>query len=79
MSIKYIKIFEDELVAIEKVDGTVYNCVIDSTKNDLNSLENLSSDLQDFYGITVTLEGKESLDVEIRIKDIHSIERLNQL
>lgn len=75
MSIKYIKIFVDELVAIEKVDGTVYDCVIDSNKNDLNSLEELSSDLQDFYEITVTLEGKESLDMEIRIKEIHSIER----
>ncbi|WP_338360174.1 hypothetical protein [Yeosuana marina] len=77
MSVKYIRIFEDEMVAIEKVDGNKFCCFIDSSKNDLAAIEHLSSDLQDLHRITVTLEAKESFDIEIEIKDILSIERIN--
>ncbi len=77
MSVKYIRIFEDEMVAIEKVDGNKFFCFIDSSKNDLAAIEHLSSDLQDLHRITVTftLEAKESIEIEI--KDILSIERIN--
>lgn len=77
MSVKYIRIFEDEMVAIEKVDGNKFFCFIDSSKNDLAAIEHLSSDLQDLHRITVTLEARESIDIEIEIKDILSIERIN--
>ncbi|KAB7530327.1 hypothetical protein F8C76_02125 [Flagellimonas olearia] len=75
MSVKYIRIFVDELVIIASLDGTIYRCVMESSKNDLDMMESLSPDLQELYTITVTMEGKEYCDIKIR--NILSIERMN--
>jgi len=78
MSVKYIGIFVDEPVVLEKIDGTLLNGTICAYKNDLKSLEGLSPELQDLHHIIVTLEGKASLDIEIKIKDLLSIERMDR-
>ncbi|MBO0340946.1 hypothetical protein [Flagellimonas profundi] len=77
MWVKYVKIFIDEMVTLEKVDGESIQGIIQSAKNSIDHIEKLSSDLQDLHEIVVTvkLEGKGRLDLPIKIKDIHSIER----
>lgn len=78
MGTKYIKIFADELIVLEKVDGTIINCVMQSSKNDFDRIQNLSPDLQDLYeiGVTVKLDDNKRLDFPVRIKDILSIEQV---
>lgn len=78
MEVKYIKIFADELIVLEKVDGTKINCIIQSSKNDFDRIQNLTADLQDLHEIVVTvkLEGDKRLDFPVRIKDILSIEQV---
>lgn len=77
MEVKYIRIFADELVVLEKVDGTIINCVMQSSKNDFDLLQNLTSDIQDLHEIVITikLEGNKRLDFPVKIKDILSLER----
>ena len=77
MRINYISIFTDELIALEKIDGSKLKCIIQSKKNHLDEFEALSSELQDLHQIIVTVktEGNKRLDFPIKIRDIHSIER----
>ncbi|MBW8241475.1 hypothetical protein K1F50_01595 [Muricauda oceani] len=79
MGVKFIKIFIDEMVTLEKLDGERIQGIIQSSKNDIQQIEGLSTDLQDLHEIlfTVKLEGKERLDLPIKLKDIHSIERMD--
>lgn len=78
MGVNFIKIFVDELIVLEKVDGTKINCIIQSSKNNFELIHNLTTELQDLYEIVVTVNLHENkrLDFPIRIKDIHSIERI---
>ncbi len=78
MGEKYIRIFIDEMVTLEKLDGKSIQGVIQSSKNDIQQIERLSTDLQDLHEIlfTVKLERKGRLDLPIKLGDIHSIERM---
>lgn len=78
MGVKYVKIFIDELVTLEKVDGESIQGIIQSTKNDIDQIEKLSTDLQDLHEIIVTIKSEDlkRKDIPIKIKDIHTLERI---
>lgn len=78
MTINLIKIFTDELVRLTMVDGSHNICIIQSSKNDIGALENLSSDLMGLHEIEVTVncDGNIRLDFPIKIKDIHTLEKM---
>lgn len=53
MGVNYIKIFADEFIVLEKVDGTKTNCNMQSSKNDFELIHNLTKELQDLYELVV--------------------------
>lgn len=70
--------FADEFIVLEMVDGTKIECIIQSSKNDFDWIENLNSDLQDLHEIVVTfkLDGNNRLDFPARIKEIKTLKRI---
>jgi hypothetical protein len=77
MNARYIEFFMDELVILERIDGSEIECIIQSSKNNLDEIKPLSADLQGLHEIIVTvkLENLKRIDFPIKISSIHSIER----
>ncbi len=77
MDAEYIEIFKDELVILERINGSKIECIIQSSKNNLDEIKSLSVDLQGLHEIIVTvkLENPKRIDFSIKISSIHSIER----
>lgn len=78
MDARYIEIFLDELVMVERINGPEIECIIQSSKNNLGEIKRLSPDLQGLHEIIVTvkLENLKRFDFPIKISSIVSIERI---
>jgi len=77
MDTRYIELFMDELVIVERIDESDIECIIQSSKNNLDEIKCLSVDLQGLHEIIVTvkLENQKRFDFSIKVSSIDSIER----
>lgn len=68
MNARYIEFFMDELVILERIDGSETECIIQSSKNNLDEIKRLSTDLQGLHEINVTvkLENLKRFDFPIK-------------
>lgn len=80
MEIRYLKIFTDKLVLIEKDDGTRLNGIIETAANDLETIDSLLPIQREHTEITISVTDgmKDSTkilaEVSLQIKNIFSIE-----